>query len=94
MLPLLKLDGLKPSSLRRPVYVSAFPFTHHRVKLRVFRQPRTRDLHPSQRWFPADALHAIPIPSPHRRAINALLLDWTIALFLPNHSHASDRNAA
>jgi A/G-specific adenine glycosylase len=73
MLPLLKLDGLKPSSLGRPVYVSAFPFTHHRVKLRVFRQPARENYTPSQRWFPADALHATPIPSPHRRAINALL---------------------
>jgi len=73
MLPALKLDGLKPSSLRRPVYVSAFPFTHHRVKLRVFRQPAREIYTGSQRWFRTDALGAIPIPSPHRRAINALL---------------------
>jgi A/G-specific adenine glycosylase len=73
MLPALKLDGLKPSSLRRPVYVSAFPFTHHRVKLRVFRQPAREVDTRSQRWFLTAALHAIPIPSPHRRAINALL---------------------
>ena len=73
MLPALKLDGLKPSSLRRPVYVSAFPFTHHRVKLRVFRQPAREIDTRSQRWFLTDALRAIPIPSPHRRAINALL---------------------
>jgi A/G-specific adenine glycosylase len=73
MLPPLKLDGLKPSILRRPIYVSAFPFTHHRVKLRIFRQPAREIYTPSQRWFPTEALHAIPIPSPHRRAINALL---------------------
>jgi A/G-specific adenine glycosylase len=73
MLPPLKLDSLKPPSLPEPVYVSAFPFTHHRVSLRVFRQPPRGIYTPSQRWFPADALHAIPIPSPHRRAINALL---------------------
>ena len=73
MLPPLKLDGLKPSSLGRPVYVSAFPFTHHRVKLRVFRQPAREIYTGSQRWFLTDALDAIPIPSPHRRAINALL---------------------
>jgi len=72
MLPQLKLDGLKPSSLGRPVYVSAFPFTHHRITLRVFRQPVREIYTPSQRWFPADALDVIPIPSPHRRAINAL----------------------
>jgi A/G-specific adenine glycosylase len=73
MLPPLKLDGLKPSSLRRPVYVSAFPFTHHRVTLRVFRQPAREIDTGCQRWFLSDALDAIPIPSPHRRALTALL---------------------
>jgi len=73
MLPPLKLDGLKPSILRRPIYVSMFPFTHHRVKLRIFRQPAREIYTGSQRWFRTDALGAIPIPSPHRRAINALL---------------------
>jgi len=73
MLPTLKLDGLKPSSLRRPIYVSAFPFTHHRVKLCIFRQPAREIYTGRQRWFRTDALGAIPIPSPHRRAINALL---------------------
>jgi A/G-specific adenine glycosylase len=73
ILPPLKLDGLKPSSLRRPVYVSAFPFTHHRVTLRVFRQPAREIDTSSQRWFLTDALDAIPIPSPHRRALTALL---------------------
>jgi A/G-specific adenine glycosylase len=73
ILPPLKLDGLKPSSLRRPVYVSAFPFTHHRVMLRVFRQPAREIDRSSQRWFLMDTLDAIPIPSPHRRALTALL---------------------
>jgi A/G-specific adenine glycosylase len=73
ILPPLKLDGLKPSSLQRPVYVSAFPFTHHRVTLHVFRQPVREINTSSQRWFLTDALHAIPIPSPHRRALTALL---------------------
>jgi A/G-specific adenine glycosylase len=73
MLPPLKLDRLKPSSLRRPVYVSAFPFTHHRVNLRVFREPAREIDSGRQRWFRTEALSAIPIPSPHRRAINTLL---------------------
>jgi A/G-specific adenine glycosylase len=73
ILPPLKLDGLKPSSLRRPVYVSAFPFTHHRVTLRVFRQPAREVDTTSQRWFLTDELDMIPIPSPHRRALTALL---------------------
>jgi A/G-specific adenine glycosylase len=73
ILPPLKLDGLKPSSLRRPVYVSAFPFTHHRVTLRVFRQPAREVDTSSQRWFLTSELDTIPIPSPHRRALSALL---------------------
>jgi A/G-specific adenine glycosylase len=73
ILPPLKPDGFKPSSLRRPVYVSAFPFTRHRVTLRVFRQPAREIDTSSQRWFLTDALDAIPIPSPHRRALAALL---------------------
>jgi A/G-specific adenine glycosylase len=73
ILPPLKLDGLKPSSLQRPVYVSEFPFTHHRVTLQVFRQS-AREFHTNgQRWFLADRLDAIPIPSPHRRALTTLL---------------------
>jgi A/G-specific adenine glycosylase len=73
ILPPLKLDGLKRSNLRGPVYVSAFPFTHHRVKLRVFRQPAREIDAGSQHWFLTDALDAIPIPSPHRRALTTLL---------------------
>src|SRR5205085_2245003 len=72
MLPPLKLDRLKPSILRQPVYVSAFPFTHHRVNLRVFRQPVREIDTARQRWFRTAALGAIPIPSPHRRVINSL----------------------
>src|SRR5207244_6530409 len=73
ILPPLKLDGLKPSSLRRPVYLSVFPFTHHRVTLRVFRQPARESDTTSQHWFRTNALDAIPIPSPHRRALATLL---------------------
>ena len=72
ILPPLKLDGLKPSSLRHPVYVSAFPFTHHRVTLQVFPSKAARSAS-RQRWFPILRLNKIPMPSPHRRAIHALL---------------------
>jgi A/G-specific adenine glycosylase len=72
ILPPLKLDGLKPSSLRRPVYISAFSFTHHRVTLQVFRNKSVRAAS-HQRWFPIRHLNTIPMPSPHRRAIQTLL---------------------
>lgn len=73
MLPPLKLDRLKQSSCRaRLIHTSIFPFTNHRVTLRVYRQ-RADSVHTRfQRWFRKEELNAIPIPSPHRRAINAL----------------------
>lgn len=71
---LVRLDGLKPASLtKRPVHTGIFPFTHHRVTLRVFRDDVRRVRSASQRWFSARALDSLPIPSPHRRAIFDLL---------------------
>jgi A/G-specific adenine glycosylase len=57
----------------RPLHVSTFPFTHHRVTLRVYRhRPRKIDIS-TQQWFARTALGSIPIPSPHRRAIEQLM---------------------
>jgi A/G-specific adenine glycosylase len=73
ILPPLKHDGLKPSSSRRsPVHSLVFPFTCHRVTLRVFRQRRHKIANDWQRWFSIRSLNSIPIPSPHRRAITDL----------------------
>jgi len=72
ILPPVKLDGLKPSSLPHPIYTAVFPFTNHRVALKVFRQ-RLRQIDNGKCWFPFRKLDSIPIPSPHRRAIDALL---------------------
>jgi A/G-specific adenine glycosylase len=70
MLPRLE----KPPSTRKPLHVSKFSFTNHRITLTVF--PQTAVAHTgksSQRWFPLDALHSIPLPSPHRRALEAII---------------------
>src|SRR6266404_3487326 len=72
ILPPVKLDGLKPSSLPHPIYTAVFPFTNHRVALKVFRQ-QLRKIDNGKCWFPFRKLDSIPIPSPHRRAIDALL---------------------
>jgi len=72
ILPPVKLDGFKPSSLPHPIYTAVFPFTNHRVALKVFRQ-RLRQTDNGKCWFPFRKLDSIPIPSPHRRAIDALL---------------------
>ena len=58
----------------RPLHRSEFPFTHHRITLAVYDEPRFYGKRPeSQRWFSIDNLPSIPVPSPHRRALDALL---------------------
>jgi A/G-specific adenine glycosylase len=70
MLPALK----NPPSESEPLHVSEFPFTNHRITLNVFRHPAPAPaMKSSQRWFPLDTLDSIPLPSPHRRALEALI---------------------
>ena len=74
ILPPLKLDCLKESGFsRRAIHTAVFPFTHYRVTLRVFRQRWRKVRNEQQRWFSIRSLGAIPIPSPHRRAIQTLV---------------------
>jgi A/G-specific adenine glycosylase len=56
------------------VYKALFPFTNHQITLQVFRRPSHEITGLRQRWFSRRELSTIPIPSPHRRAINALLI--------------------
>ncbi len=53
-----------------PLHTAEFPFTHHRITLAVFAHPVAP--RPVHRWFPLAALAEIPMPSPHRRALNSL----------------------
>ena len=72
ILPPLVIDGLKqPRFQRPPVYESAFPFTHHRVTLSVYRRPAPKRIAPGQRWF--GSIEDVAMPSPHRRALDALI---------------------
>jgi A/G-specific adenine glycosylase len=59
---------------RKPLHISEFPFTNHRITLAVFPQtvPK-RSAKSLRRWFPIDGLDSIPLPSPHRRALQMLL---------------------
>jgi A/G-specific adenine glycosylase len=69
MLPPFRRAGrVKPA-----IHSSVFPFTHHRITLRVFQDNKIRGRSHRQRWVPIDQLHRMPIPSPHRRAIDACL---------------------
>jgi A/G-specific adenine glycosylase len=58
---------------RRTIHESIFPFTHHRITLKVFAQPEARIDGRTQRWMSIASLDSVPIPSPHRRAIVDLL---------------------
>ena len=60
------------SRTRKPVYTAIFPFTNHRINLRVYRLPPSRSTHRA-RWIPVHSLNSIPLPSPHRRALARLL---------------------
>jgi A/G-specific adenine glycosylase len=71
MLPPLDLACVKQSNVRtKPIYESMFPFTHQRVTLSVYRI-RPRRIAPGQQWFAS--IEHVPMPSPHRRAVQALL---------------------
>ncbi len=59
---------------RSALHVCEFPFTHHRITLEVFARAQVRPTNESQRWFRVRDLAEIPMPSPHRRALDQLLL--------------------
>jgi A/G-specific adenine glycosylase len=68
ILPPLKSKPVGQSAL----HVSEFPFTHHRITLAIFRTFRRTCSNVSQRWFRLNELDALPMPSPHRRALEAI----------------------
>jgi A/G-specific adenine glycosylase len=57
---------------RQPLHRSEFPFTHHRITLAVYRGNGASGDR-TTRWFPIRELSSIPVPSPHRRALDAIL---------------------
>ena len=72
ILPSLEHDCIKKASLGCPIYRSTFPFTHHRVTLVVHRGAMPKQIAVNHRWF--KSIDHIAMPSPHRRAADALLV--------------------
>jgi A/G-specific adenine glycosylase len=67
---------LPPVDDKRPngaIYRALFPFTNHQITLQVFREKEGKTNGSRTRWFSRPELQSIPIPSPHRRAIEQLL---------------------
>jgi A/G-specific adenine glycosylase len=69
ILPRLAVPPLRGDRLHH----SAFPFTHHRITLTVYRGGNRRNRSSAERWFALHELPSIPLPSPHRRALNDIL---------------------
>ena len=66
-----RLNGDEPGAL---LHRAAFPFTHHRITLDVFANAsRARAAQPGESWFVVAQTNSIPMPSPHRRALEAIL---------------------
>jgi A/G-specific adenine glycosylase len=65
------LPRLKRQAFGRPLYRSTFPFTHHRIAFVVYRRATPNRIAPTQQWF--ESIDHIAMPSPHRRAVQALL---------------------
>jgi A/G-specific adenine glycosylase len=57
----------------RAIYNGRFPFTNHQITLKIFAARHRKIDNPSARWFSKRDLDSIPIPSPHRRAIEQLI---------------------
>lgn len=65
------LPRLKRQAFGRPLYRSTFPFTHHRIAFVVYRHAKPNRIAPMQQWF--ESIDHIAMPSPHRRAVRALI---------------------
>jgi A/G-specific adenine glycosylase len=55
------------------IYKARFPFTNHQITLKIFAARQRKIDNRTQRWFSRAELASIPIPSPHRRAIEQLI---------------------
>jgi A/G-specific adenine glycosylase len=61
------------SRMNGAIHESVFPFTNHRITLQVFPAQSHKIDKRRAHWFSRRRLQSIPIPSPHRRAIEQLL---------------------
>jgi A/G-specific adenine glycosylase len=65
------LPRLETSVSGQPLYISTFPFTHHRVTLAVYPRPAPKRIAAGQQWF--ESIDQVAMPSPHRRAAQSLI---------------------
>jgi A/G-specific adenine glycosylase len=69
---LWKLPKLAGSPLGEMLVSLEYPFTHHRVTLAVYRASSASQLREHEAWHPWEGLEAVPLATPHRRALERL----------------------
>lgn len=67
------LPRLDAPAEEAPMVEIDFPFTHHRVTLKVFPTSSVSETKVARRWFLPEKLSEIPMPTPHRKALTQLL---------------------
>jgi A/G-specific adenine glycosylase len=70
---LWRLPQLKSAPRRVPLHEAEYPFTYHRVRLRVYRAVAPRRALPNHRWFEIEEIAGTAMTSPHRRALVEIL---------------------
>ena len=70
---LWKLPALVEELQTSPLLTATYPFTHHRVTLRVFASLSPLAVRAGQQWFPIADLASVALAAPHRRAVEKLL---------------------
>lgn len=53
-----------------------YTITHHKVTLYIYQAPEKIELQQNEAWHPLTSLDELPLPSPFRKALNTLLLDY------------------
>jgi A/G-specific adenine glycosylase len=69
---LWKLPAVKGIPERKPEVVLEYPFTHHKVRLSVYRERASARKREGCAWHPIAGLAGVPMAAGHRRALERL----------------------
>ncbi len=69
---LWKLPLLTNAPKTKPILSAEYPFTHHRILLKVHKSAAPKHLKMEQAWHSLESLKSLPLTAPHRRAIEQI----------------------
>jgi A/G-specific adenine glycosylase len=70
---LWKLPKVEEIPERKPELVIEYPFTHHRVRLSVYRMRTPRVLQAGWEWFAIEGIKEVPMAAGHRKALAEIM---------------------